>query len=94
MLFVLLPSLQFTDDISSKHTHLLQIRGNLIWHTLHNTFALNYKNKGAGYLRHLVPTDPKRIELKEARISYYKDESGIYLDAYPLEGDRWEDSLS
>lgn len=46
------------------------------------------------YLRHLVPTDPKRIELKEARISYYKDESGIYLDAYPLEGDCWEDSLS
>ena len=46
------------------------------------------------YLRHLIPTDPKRIELKEARISYYKDESGIYLDAYPLEGDRWEDSLS
>ena len=27
MLFVLLPSLQFTDDISSKHTHLFQIRG-------------------------------------------------------------------
>ena len=30
MLFVLLPSLQFTDDISSKHTHLFQIRGNTI----------------------------------------------------------------
>jgi len=27
MLFGLLPSLQFTDDISSKHMHLFQIRG-------------------------------------------------------------------
>ena len=27
MLFVLLPNLQFTDEISSKHTHLFQIRG-------------------------------------------------------------------
>lgn len=46
------------------------------------------------YLRHLVPTDQNLIERKEACISYYKDEDGVYLDAYPLEGDLWEDSLS
>jgi hypothetical protein len=46
------------------------------------------------YLRHLVPTNPQQIERKEARISYYTDEKGTYLDAYPLEGDLWEDSLS
>ena len=46
------------------------------------------------YLLHLEPTDPHLIERKEARISYYKDEDGVYLDAYPLEGDIWEDSLS
>lgn len=48
------------------------------------------------YLRHLVPTDPALIENKEVRISYYdyEDESGVHLDAYPLEGDLWADSLS
>ena len=98
MLFILLPSLQFTDDISSKHTHLFQIRGKDITKRYErcedaDSVLAEYKQH-YDYLRHLVPTDPKRIELKEARISYYKDESGIYLDAYPLEGDRWEDSLS
>ena len=53
----------------------------------------NYKQH-YDYLRHLVPTDQSLIELKEARISYYKDVDGVYLDAYPLEGDLWEDSLS
>lgn len=46
------------------------------------------------YLQHLVPTDSALIERKEARISYYKDDKGNHLDAYPLEGDLWEDSLS
>lgn len=46
------------------------------------------------YLRSLVPTDPDLIERKEARISLYKEGENIYLDAFPLEGDCWEDSLS
>lgn len=46
------------------------------------------------YLRSLVPTVPHLIERKEARISLYKEEGNTHLDAYPLEGDCWEDSLS
>lgn len=46
------------------------------------------------YLRSLVPTDPNLIERKEARISLYKEEDNVHLDAFPLEGDCWEDSLS
>ena len=46
------------------------------------------------YLRSLVPTDPDLIERKEARISLYKEGEKIHLDAFPLEGDYWKDSLS
>lgn len=46
------------------------------------------------YLRSLAPTDPKLIERKEARVSLYKESEKTHLDAFPLEGDLWEDSLS
>lgn len=51
------------------------------------------------YLRSLVPTDHNLIERKEARISLYKEGEdvhgeNVHLDAFPLEGDCWEDSLS
>ena len=46
------------------------------------------------YLRSLEPTDPQNIEHKEARISLYKEGENTHLDAFPLEGDIWEDSLS
>ena len=51
------------------------------------------------YLRSLVPTAPNLMERKEARISLYKEGEdthgeNIHLDAFPLEGDCWEDSLS
>lgn len=46
------------------------------------------------YLHSLVPTAPQLLERKEARISLYEEGENTYLDAFPLEGDRWEDSLS
>ena len=42
------------------------------------------------YLRHLTPTNPELIENKKVRISLGK----YKLNAYPLEGDDWEDSLT
>lgn len=42
------------------------------------------------YLRSLTPTNSKLIENKKARIFLDKDK----LNAYPLEGDDWEDSLA
>ncbi len=42
------------------------------------------------YLRSLTPTNPELIENKKVQISLSKHK----LNAYPLEGDYWEDSLA
>ena len=60
MLFVLLPSLQFTDDISSKHTHLFQIRGK------DTTFLSQISGNSvkvcckSGATRHIIVVVPQR----------------------------------
>lgn len=64
----------------------------IIKHYEHNgtSGALAPYKQHFDYLRNLTPTNPDIIENKEAKISVCKGE----LDAYPLEGDYWEDSLS
>lgn len=46
------------------------------------------------FLHYLVPTDPEQLKCKAVRVSYCKDDRGVYLGAYPLEGVPLEDCLS
>ena len=84
---------------------LKQLLDSLTFDEIAPYILIRYKNCGVrgllalykqhfDYLRSLVPTDPDLIERKEARISLYKEGENIHLDAFPLEGDCWEDSLS